>query len=179
MGTREARRVFAENLSALVEREVQLKGWVYHLRILGKTAFIVLRDRTGEAQCVIASAALKEYKLKAEDVIEVLGTVRDEPRARAGCEVDISEIRVLNRAGQGLPFQSAANAESIGLDTLVQYRPLSLRTEGIGDIFRIQAAILNCLSRCVKSSAIYGNRDVEDRRRRNGGRQQPLRDQVF
>jgi nondiscriminating aspartyl-tRNA synthetase len=142
MVTTEARRIFAENLSALAQGEIQLKGWVHRLRVLGKTAFIVLRDCTGEAQCVIASEALKGHKLKAEDVIEVIGTVRLEPRARAGCEVEVSNIRVLNRAGQILPFQSTANVESIGLDILLQFRPLSLRTEAVGDIFRVQAAIL-------------------------------------
>ena len=71
-----------------------------------------------------------------------MGSVRAEPRSKTGCEVDISEIRVLNRAAQNLPFQSAAQVESVGLETLIQYRPLALRTEAVGDIFRMQAAIL-------------------------------------
>jgi nondiscriminating aspartyl-tRNA synthetase len=142
MSTRKARRVFAEEVSALVSEEVRLQGWVYHLRILGKTAFIILRDCSGEAQCVIASEALKEHKLKVEDVVEISGVVRAEPRARTGCEVDVFEVLVLNRAGQSLPFQSAGNVETVGLDTLLQARALSLRTEAVGDIFRVQAAIL-------------------------------------
>jgi nondiscriminating aspartyl-tRNA synthetase len=142
MSTRKARRVFAEEVSALVSEEVRLQGWVYHLRILGKTAFIILRDCSGAAQCVIASEALKEHKLKVEDVVEMSGVVRAEPRARTGCEVDVFEVRVLNRAGQSLPFQSAGNVETVGLDTLLQARALSLRTEAVGDIFRVQAAIL-------------------------------------
>jgi nondiscriminating aspartyl-tRNA synthetase len=32
--------------------------------------------------------------------------------------------------------------DSVGLETLIQYRPLSLRTEAVGGIFRMQAAIL-------------------------------------
>jgi nondiscriminating aspartyl-tRNA synthetase len=136
------RRIFAEEVSRSVGGNVRLKGWVYHLRVLGRTAFIILRDCTGEAQCVVATGAFKDHKLKVEDVVEILGSVRAEPRARTGCEVDVAEIRVLNRAGQSLPFQSAANVESVGLETLLQYRPLSLRTEAVGDIFRIQAAIL-------------------------------------
>src|SRR5215471_20526589 len=142
MVTTETRRVFTEELSAFVHKEVRIKGWVYRLRILGKTAFIILRDCTGDAQCVIASTVLKEHRVKVEDVIEILGNVRPDPRARGGCEVDISKVRVLNRAGQSLPFQSAADVESIGLETLLQYRPLSLRTEAVGDTFRVQAAIL-------------------------------------
>jgi len=136
------RRIFAEEVFDRVGEEVRLKGWVYHLRVLGKTAFIILRDCTGEVQCVLATESLKEHRLKVEDVVEIRGAVRAEPRARTGCEVDVSEIGVLNRAGQSLPFQSAANVESVGLETLLQYRPLSLRTEAVGDIFRVQAAIL-------------------------------------
>ena len=142
MVTTATRRIFIENISEFISGEVRLRGWVYRLRILGKTAFVILRDCSGEAQCVIASDALRDYKLKVEDVVEILGSVRAEPRAKAGCEVDISEIHVLNRAGQSLPFQSAAQVEAVGLETLIEYRPLSLRTEAVGDIFRIQAAIL-------------------------------------
>jgi nondiscriminating aspartyl-tRNA synthetase len=136
------RRIFAEEVFNRVGEEVRLKGWVYHLRILGKTAFIILRDCTGEVQCVLATESLKQHRLKVEDVVEIRGAVRAEPRARTGCEVDVSEIGVLNRAGQSLPFLSAASVESVGLETLLQYRPLSLRTEAVGDIFRVQAAIL-------------------------------------
>jgi nondiscriminating aspartyl-tRNA synthetase len=142
MVTAAGRRIFIEGIAEAVPGEVRLRGWVYRLRILGKTAFVILRDCSGEAQCVIASEALKNHKLKAEDVVEIVGTVRAEPRSKTGCEVDVSEIRVLNRAGQNLPFQSTTQVESVGLETLVRYRPLSLRTEAVGDIFRMQAAIL-------------------------------------
>src|SRR5438105_2907194 len=142
MLTTAARRIFIENIPEIASGNVRLRGWVYRLRILGKTAFVILRDCSGEAQCVIASEALRHHKLKVEDVVEILGSVRAERRSRTGFEVDISEIRVLNHAGQSLPFQSSAQVDSVGLETLIQYRPLSLRTEAVGDIFRIQAAIL-------------------------------------
>ena len=47
--------ILIENISELMPGEVRLRGWVYRLRILGKTAFLILRDCTGEVQCVIAS----------------------------------------------------------------------------------------------------------------------------
>jgi nondiscriminating aspartyl-tRNA synthetase len=142
MTTTLAPRIFIESIAETEPGEVHLRGWVYRLRILGKTSFIVLRDCSGEAQCVVATEQLKDHKLKVEDVIEVRGVVRMEPRSKTGYEVDVSSIHVLNRAGQSLPFQSSAETDSIGLETLVQYRPLALRTESVGDIFRIQAAIL-------------------------------------
>jgi nondiscriminating aspartyl-tRNA synthetase len=140
--TTSARRVFIETIVEAIPGEVLLRGWVYRLRILGKTAFVILRDCTGEAQCVIASEALKDYRLKVEDVVEIQGRVRAEPRAKNGCEVDISQIQVLNRAAQNLPFQSASDVEGVGLEALVQNRPLSLRTEAVGGVFRVQAALL-------------------------------------
>ena len=147
MVTTEVRRVFIESIRTESSRasdstEVLLKGWIYRLRVLGKTAFIILRDCTGEAQCVIASDALKDHHLKVEDVVEIVGRPRAEPRSKAGFEIDISQIRVLNRAAQNLPFQSADSVEGVGLETQVQYRPLALRTESVGDTFRMQAAIL-------------------------------------
>jgi nondiscriminating aspartyl-tRNA synthetase len=56
--------------------------------------------------------------------------------------VEILEARVLNRSGQHLPFHSFSNLESAGPETLVEYRPLALRNDTIGNIFRIQAALL-------------------------------------
>src|SRR5437016_13307821 len=103
MITTAARRIFIENISEFVPGEVRLRGWVYRLRILGKTAFVILRDCSGEAQCVIASEALRHHKLKVEDVVEILGSVRAGRRSRTRVEVDLSEIRVRNHAGQSRP----------------------------------------------------------------------------
>lgn len=136
------RRVFIETIPASIEGPVRLKGWVYRLRVLGKTTFVILRDCSGEAQCVAATESLRDLHLKVEDTVEIYGPVRAEPRARTGCEVAIAEIRVLHRAGHNLPFQSAADLRSVGLETQIQYRPLALRNEAVGDIFRVQAALL-------------------------------------
>jgi len=142
MVTTAARRVFIEDLAEIVSGDVRLKGWIYRLRVLRDTAFVILRDCSGEVQCVIAPDALKDHRLKVEDVVEIQGTLRAEPRSKAGFEVDISQISVLNPAAPNLPFHASARVESVGLDTLIQYRPLALRTAAVGDVFRIQAALL-------------------------------------
>ncbi len=142
MATAAIGRVLIETLGESRPEEVLLRGWIYRLRILGKTAFLILRDCTGEAQCVLASEALKTQHLRVEDVVEIRGTVRSEPRAKAGCEVAVSDIRVLNHAAPNLPFLSSHGTDSVGLETLIQYRPLALRTGAVGDVFRVQAALL-------------------------------------
>ncbi len=136
-------RTFIQSLPQFVHRHVRLRGWVYRLRTLGKTTFIVLRDCSGEAQCVAAPDAVKGLHLKVEDAIEIDGEVRPEQRAKSGYEIDISGVRVLNRAAQNLPFTSASNIDSVGLEALIEHRPLALRNPAAGNIFRFQAALLN------------------------------------
>ncbi len=137
-----SQRVLIETVPHSVNQEVALRGWVSRIRILGKTTFIVLRDCSGEVQCVAAPDAVKEHHLKLEDTVEIVGRVRPEPRARLGYELDIAELRVLARSGQHLPFTSYSNLESVNPETLVEYRPLAVRHESIGNIFRVQAAVL-------------------------------------
>jgi hypothetical protein len=56
--------------------------------------------------------------------------------------LDILEVRVLNRSGQNLPFNSFSNLDSVGSETLIEYRALAVRNEVIGNVFRVQAALL-------------------------------------
>lgn len=137
-----SQRVFIESLPDFVEKEVALRGWVCRMRVLGKTTFVLLRDCSGEVQCVAAPESIKEHHLKLEDPVEIVGRVRRDARAKSGYELDILEVRVLNRSGQNLPFTSFSNLDSVNPDTLVDYRPLALRNEIIGNVFRVQAALL-------------------------------------
>jgi len=139
---RASQRVFIESLPDFVDKEVALRGWVCRMRVLGKTTFVVLKDCSGEVQCVAAPESIKEHHLKLEDAIEIVGQVRREARAKSGYELDILEVRVLNRSGQNLPFNSFSNLDSVGPETLIEYRPLAVRNEVIGNVFRLQAALL-------------------------------------
>jgi nondiscriminating aspartyl-tRNA synthetase len=135
-------RVLIEAIPNFVQEEVTLRGWVSRIRVLGKTIFVVLKDCSGEVQCVAAPESIKEHHLKLEDTVEILGRVRGESRAKLGYELDILRIRVLNRSGLQLPFTSFSNLDSVNAETLVEYRPLALRNPVIGNVFRVQAALL-------------------------------------
>ena len=142
MATTFNQRSFVQSLSQFVEKEVLLRGWVYRLRVLAKTSFVILRDCSGEVQCVAPSELLKDLHLKLDDTIEISGRVRSDSRAKSGYEVDIQAARVLSRAAGNLPFNSSLNIESVGQETLLEYRPLAARNEAVGNVFRIQAALL-------------------------------------
>lgn len=124
------------------EDPVVVRGWVRHLRVLARTTFLVLQDCTGQVQCVAATAAVRDLRLKLDDAVEIAGTVRADSRAPGGVEVAIQRAALLNGAARDLPFNSAADLSNVGLDVLIDHRPLALRNERVGRIFRVQAALL-------------------------------------
>jgi nondiscriminating aspartyl-tRNA synthetase len=135
-------RIFTNALGNYIDKEVLLRGWVYRLRVLAKTTFVMLHDCSGEAQCVTASEELKALQLKLEDTVEIYGRVRAEARSKWGYEVDILHAKVLNRAATPLPFQASSELASVGQEVLLAYRPLAVRNHAVGDIFRVQGALL-------------------------------------
>ncbi len=142
MGTAFSHRILIHALGHDLTREVFLRGWMYRLRVLARTTFVILRDCSGEVQCVAASEDLKDLQLKLDDTVEIYGRVRADERAQIGYEIDIIRARILSRAAGNLPFHASSNPEAIGQETLLEYRPLAVRTDAVGNVFRIQAALL-------------------------------------
>jgi nondiscriminating aspartyl-tRNA synthetase len=142
METAFSQRIFANTLGHYINKEVLLRGWVYRLRVLAKTTFVMLHDCSGEVQCVAASEELKALQLKLEDTVEICGRVRADARSKWGYEVDILQAKVLNRAASPLPFQASSSLTSVGQEVLLEYRPLAVRNKTVGNVFRIQVALL-------------------------------------
>jgi len=135
-------RTFVADLINRTGESVVLRGWVFRLRILAKTTFVVLKDCSGQAQCVSSTSALHDLKLKLDDALEVRGRVRADERAKTGIEVDIESATILNRAATLLPFNSSSDIEHVSAEIKTEYRPLALRNEAVAHVFRVQAAIL-------------------------------------
>ncbi|MEO0535294.1 MAG: aspartate--tRNA(Asn) ligase [Cyanobacteria bacterium P01_A01_bin.123] len=144
-------RTLINALEPTLEAPVLIRGWIYRLRELSKTTFIVVKDCTGEIQCVADSASLKAVSLKLDEPVEIRGKVRTDKRARAGFEVDVLEVALLNSVAHPLPFNANSDMTDIGPETLLNYRPLALRNQAVGDIFRIQAAILHYFRQWLRS----------------------------
>jgi nondiscriminating aspartyl-tRNA synthetase len=142
MATTFSQRAFIQSLNQFIGEEVLLRGWVCRLRVLAKTTFVILRDCSGEAQCVAASDLLRDLRLKLDDTVEFYGRVRADERAKAGYEIEILRAQVLSRAANNLPFNSSSNIDSVGQETLLEYRPLAARNDAVGNVFRVQAALL-------------------------------------
>lgn len=138
-----SKRMFVASLNSCIGEDVVIKGWIYRLRVLPKTTFLILKDCSGTVQCVAGPDTLKELHLKIDDVVAIKGHVRSEPRSKVGFEVDILDVTILNRSAYDLPFNSSSDISSVGPDVILEHRPLSIRHEKYNDVFLIQAAIVH------------------------------------
>ena len=130
------------------EEPILLEGWVDTVRDQGKILFLELRDRSGTIQCVIFGKpdVLEEAKrLRPEWVVALEGVVHARPEKMVNpnepmghLEVEVTSLTVIAPA-QELPFDPDAK---LNLETLLDYRPLTLRQERARTIFRVQADLV-------------------------------------
>jgi nondiscriminating aspartyl-tRNA synthetase len=141
-------RILIGSLREHVGKEVTIQGWVDVARQQGKMAFFDFRDRTSTVQGVVFGKpeVLEVAKdLKQEYVVSVTGMVNERPEKmrndkveNGDIELEITSLEVLAPA-EALPFDMDAE---LNLDTLLDYRPLTLRRAHERAIFKVQSEIL-------------------------------------
>src|ERR671935_738035 len=94
-------RHWIEELSAIAGQTASVRGWVVTTRSSGKIAFLVVRDGSGYLQAVlskkdVAPGVWESFeKLTQETSLEVTGTVRVEPRAPGGVELQTTDLQII------------------------------------------------------------------------------------
>ena len=126
---------------------VQLNGWVYNTRSIGKIWFLIFRDGTGLLQCVVVKGEASkdsfqlENSLNQEDSISIVGKVRKEPRSIGGYELAVSEIFIVNKVVEDYPISPKEH----GTDFLMTNRHLWLRSKRQNAIIRIRHQIVKAI----------------------------------
>ena len=132
--------VTIQSLSAYEGQDVQLKGWVYNTRSIGKIWFVILRDGTGLLQGVVVKGEATdetfamEQDLNQEDAVIITGRVRKESRSVGGYELGIWEIRVVSHVAEKYPISHKEH----GTDFLMTNRHLWLRSKRQHAIMRVR-----------------------------------------
>ncbi|CAM3119663.1 aspartate--tRNA(Asn) ligase [Stackebrandtia soli] len=136
-------RVLAAQLPEHIGQTVRVAGWLHRLRELKSVAFLVVRDRTGQAQAVIAESAVREIvaELPEESIVEVIGTATANTAAPGGVELTAPTVRVLSQAERP-PFDLYRPALRAGLATMLDHAPVSLRHPRRKAALRIGAAAI-------------------------------------
>ncbi len=139
------KRTLTTDINRQIGKEITLYGWIHKLRKLGGISFIVLRDRAGLAQAVIDGARendkLKE--LTTETVVKITGKVVKEERAPYGAELHDAKIEVLSPVKEDIPIAINKKEINVNLDTLLDNRPITLRSPKQRAIFKVQAEIVD------------------------------------
>jgi asparaginyl-tRNA synthetase len=135
--------VYIEDLSHHEGEKVTLHGWLYNKRSSGKIRFPVMRDGTGYAQGVMVKGSIPDEVFNRYDALTqetsfaMTGTVRKEPRAPGGYEIDIADLRILSIAEE-YPITPKEH----GVDFLMDRRHLWLRSSRQHAILRIRHQVI-------------------------------------
>ncbi len=132
-----------ETLSARVGEAVRLRGMVYKIRKMSDFAFVLLRGPRSLLQCIYAPerARFPLDALREGMAVSVLGEVIHEPRSKTGFEVRLLEAEALSVPFCEPPVVVNGKEVAASLETLLDYRPLTLRNAQERAIFKVQEGI--------------------------------------
>jgi len=125
---------------------VTVRGWLYNLRESGKLLFPIFRDGSGVIQGVVPKSQVSPEvfdtvkNLTLESSVVVIGKVRADKRAPGGYELDVSDVRVLQKVPEDDPFPISLKEH--GVDFLMEHRHLWVRTPRQAAVLRVRGEII-------------------------------------
>ena len=138
-----------KDIAGYIGQEVTLRGWVYNKTGKGRLQFILLRDGSGQAQCVAfkkdmdAEAFEIARGLTQESSVVISGEVRADARAPGipgGYEIGIRELQLVQQA-EDYPI----TPKDHGTEFLMNHRHLWVRSNRQWAILRIRATIIRAM----------------------------------
>jgi nondiscriminating aspartyl-tRNA synthetase len=131
-------RVLIGKIAEYENQEALIKGRVFNIRNLGNIVFLVIQDYTGTIQVVVD----KNIEVKNGDAVVITGLVKKDVRAKSGFEIKGSKLEVVSKNIEELPIDLSKDDLNLNLNTLLDYRPLSLRHPKVQAIFKLYDILL-------------------------------------
>lgn len=142
-------RIVSKDVATHLGHSVTIQGWLHKKRLLGGLSFILVRDRSGVTQVVVEDKdeVEKLRALQVGTVLQVEGKVVKEDRAPGGAELHGGNLTVLVPVLDVPPVEvdKPIDHKAENLDTLFEYRPVSLRNLQETNIFKIRASITRAI----------------------------------
>ncbi len=126
-----------------IGKTVKLTGSIYKIRVMSGFAFVILRTRRSLVQCIY-NVEFSEFpleNLKEESCVIVTGLVIADERSTVGFELQLKSAKVLSSPSAILPVVINNKRMDTSIETLLDYRPITLRNEKERAIFKIQEGI--------------------------------------
>jgi nondiscriminating aspartyl-tRNA synthetase len=139
-------RVLSRDASKHIGKKIKVSGWLHKKRKLGGLNFINIRDRTGLVQVLVEDSKEME-KLRGMQIGTILhieGKVIEDERAPNGAEIHDPVLTVEVPVTEEPPIEidKPIDHKAENLDTLFEYRGLSLRNLQEQKVFKIRASLL-------------------------------------
>lgn len=126
------------DLPQKISEDISISGRILNRRDLGNIVFLVVQDYTGTIQTVWDSTP----SAKAGDAVVLTGTVKKDDRAKLGVELQGKECTVLSGATEEYPFDITKDNLNVNLNTLLDFRTLTLRNKKVQAIFKLYDLLL-------------------------------------
>jgi nondiscriminating aspartyl-tRNA synthetase len=132
-----------EELINQIGKTVTLSGSIYKIRSMSGFSFVVLRTSRSLLQCIYIPerCSFPIEELAEEACVLVTGEVAAEERSKSGYELQLRSIRLLSTPFETLPVVINNKQLDASLETLLDYRPITLRNEKERAIFKIQEGL--------------------------------------
>lgn len=157
-----SKRIQIKNTLSYVGKQVTLGGWVYRKRDHGKVSFIDLRDGSGLLQLVITGNTKitggKNLNFGLESVLLVHGLVKKRPvnlvnkeMPTGALEMEVKELEIIIANAEALPLDISKDIDKVHLDTLLNYRALTLRSPKVQAVFKFSELVESAYREFLKS----------------------------
>lgn len=138
-----SQHIEAEELKEHIGETVLIHGIIYKIREMSDFAFVILRTKRALVQCIysaeFSSFELRELKENMSAVIT--GEVVSDERSRTGAEVRLISFKALSQPSAEPPVVINNKEVKASIETLLDYRPLTLRNARERAIFKLQEGI--------------------------------------
>ncbi|BBG24558.1 aspartate--tRNA(Asn) ligase [Sulfuracidifex tepidarius] len=138
-------------------KEVEIAGWIFNVRDLGGKKFLLIRDKTGLGQAVLAKDSPSfslANELSQESVVKVKGKVKADKRAPRGAEIHVEELELISKAKSPLPLDVTGKVKA-DLDTRLRERLLDLRREEMNAVIKIQSVAVKAFRETLYKKGFY------------------------
>ncbi len=152
VGVIEKVTIESEELGNHINETVRIHGSIYKIRRMSDFAFVLLRTKRTVVQCIytkeISRFSLDE--IKEESSVIVTACVKGEERSRTGYDLQMIEIEILSKPEEPSPVVINNKCVDTSMETLLNFRPITLRNEKERAIFKLQEGITDGMRKFLR-----------------------------
>ena len=142
-------------LKNYIGQRIKICGIIYKIREMSGFAFVLLKTKRDLLQCVYSPdfSLFSLSEMKDNMGVAVFGEVIKDERSRTGIEIRLIDLECLSAPVEEMPVVINNKEVPASLETLLDYRPLTLRNIKEQAIFQIQAGICRGLRKFLDENS--------------------------